>query len=100
MADGEYDEAVEYLELVHHPASRDSTVQKALGLAYVWVGRTKDAQALLAGVPNIVEELNTWAGWHRQEGRLELARNAYQTSLLLRPDQTDVKRALVRMSTY
>ncbi len=89
-----YEEGVAYLETVWQASPRDPTARKALGLAYVWVGQTQRAAELLSETPEIVAELNAWGWWHEEQGRRQLAMRAYQTSLLLYPDQFEVRQLL------
>lgn len=91
---GEYGRAVEHLGAAHGALPGHPGMRKALGLAYVWVGRLDEGEALLAGLPDIVEELNVWGWWRSQQEEMELAANAYRVSLRLQPDQDSVRRAL------
>jgi tetratricopeptide (TPR) repeat protein len=86
-----YEEGLTYLETVWQASPRDPTARKALGLACVWVGQTQRAAELLNETPNIVAELNTWGWWHQEQGHHLSAMRAYQTSLLLYPDQPEVR---------
>ncbi|MDY7042253.1 MAG: O-antigen ligase family protein, partial [Chloroflexota bacterium] len=85
------DEAVVHLEAAYRTDPANTTTHKALGLAYTWAGRLEQARRLLAGVPDIVEELNVWGWWWGTEGELEWAANAYRASLLLDPEQPQVR---------
>jgi len=89
-----FHEAVEHLEVAWQADPDNTTTQKALGLAYVWVGELERAQPLLQGVTDIVQELNTWGWWRGTEGQTEQAINAYRMSLLLSPDQPTVREKL------
>jgi hypothetical protein len=86
-----YEEGVAYLERVWQVSPRDPTARKALGLAYVWVGQTQRGAELLSESPNIVAELNAWGWWHEEQGHRLSAMRAYQTSLLLYPDQPELR---------
>jgi len=88
------DEAIAYLETAYRADSSNTTTHKALGLAYTWAGRLDEAKRLLTGVPDIVEELNVWGWWWGTQGESEWAANAYRVSLLLEPDQPQVRNQL------
>jgi hypothetical protein len=92
--EGQFDEAVEHLEIAWRADPRNTTTHKALGLAYVWVGELERARPLLQDVPDIVYELNIWGGWRRTQQQMEQAINAYRMSLLLEPDQPQVRQVL------
>jgi hypothetical protein len=55
------------------------------------VGELEEAQTLLVDVPGIVEELNIWGGWRGTQQQPEQSLNAYRTSLLLEPNQPEVR---------
>ena len=94
---GRYDEGIAHLETVWRASPEDPTACKALGLAYAWEGRIDEAAELLRNTKDIVAELNTWGGWHRSEGRRQVAANAYRTSLALEPDQPQVQESLSKL---
>jgi len=91
---GRYEEGVTHLELAYQVAPSSFATRKALGLAYVWVGRLDEAEPLLWGVKDIVQELNTWGGWRSRQGETELATNVYRMSLRLEPGQAAVRELL------
>jgi O-antigen ligase len=91
---GRYEEGVAHLELAYQAAPSSFATRKALGLAYVWVGRLDEAEPLLRGAKDIVQELNTWGWWRSTQGETELAANAYRMSLRLEPGQTAVQQVL------
>jgi tetratricopeptide (TPR) repeat protein len=97
MEEGRFDEAVDHLEAALQADPDNTTTHKALGLASVWVGQVDRARELLEGTRGIVEELNVWGWWRQSQGQTELAINAYRTSLLLAPDQPEVRDALERL---
>jgi O-antigen ligase len=99
VAEGRYEEGVVYLEVVWQAAPNDPTARKALGLAYTWVGEIDKAAQLLGDAKDIISELNTWGWWHSQEGRQQVAANAYRTSLALRPDQPQVRDLLATLES-
>jgi putative inorganic carbon (HCO3(-)) transporter len=91
---GRYEEGVTHLELAHQAAPSSFATRKALGLAYVWVGRLDEAEPLLRGAKDIVQELNTWGWWRGTQGEDSLAINAYRMSLRLEPGQVAVQQVL------
>ncbi len=91
---GRYEEGVAHLELAYQAAPSSFATRKALGLAYVWVGRLDEAEPLLRGVKDIVQELNMWGWWRSTQGETGLAANAYRMSLRLEPGQTAVQKVL------
>ena len=95
---GRYAEGVAHLELAYQAAPSSFATRKALGLAYVWVGRLDEAELLLRGVKDIVQELNTWGWWRSSQGETELAANAYRLSLRLEPRQTAVQQVLADLA--
>ena len=97
MSAGRHDDAIVRLEAAFRIDPRNTTTHKALGLAYVWVGRLNEAEPLLVDVPGIVEELNVWGWWRGQRGEGTLARNAYRMSLRLDPSQDAVQEALTKL---
>jgi putative inorganic carbon (HCO3(-)) transporter len=86
-----FHEAVEHLEMAWQADPGNTTTRKALGLAYVWVGELERAQPLLQDVPDIVEELNIWGWWRGTQQQMEQSLNAYHMSLLLEPDQPNLR---------
>ena len=94
---GRYEEGVAHLELAHQAAPSSFATRKALGLAYVWVGRLDEAEPLLRGIKDIVQELNVWGWWRSTQGEDKLAINAYQMSLRLEPGQSAVRELLGSM---
>jgi len=94
MDEGQFHEAVKHLEVAWQADPDNTTTHKALGLAYVWVGELEKAKPLLQNVPDIVQELNTWGWWRTTQQQLEQALNAYRMSLLLEPDQPQVREKL------
>jgi hypothetical protein len=93
-----YEEGVVHLEVAHQAAPSSFATRKALGLAYVWVGRLDEAEPLLRGVKDIVQELNTWGWWRRTQGEDKLAINAYRMSLRLEPGQAAVQQVLADLA--
>lgn len=99
VAGGRYEEGVAHLEVAWRAAPEDPTTRKALGLAYTWVSEVDRAAELLKDTRDIVAELNTWGWWHGQEGRQQVAMNAYRTSLALKPDQPQVRSLLTTLES-
>jgi O-antigen ligase len=91
---GRYEEGVAHLELAYQAAPSSFATRKALGLAYVWVGRLDEAEPLLRGVTDIVQELNVWGWWRNSQGETELAANAYRMSLRLESGQATIRELL------
>jgi tetratricopeptide (TPR) repeat protein len=89
-----YEEGVAHLEIAYQAGPSSLATRKALGLAYVWVGRLDDAEPLLRGIKDIVQELNTWGWWRSTQGEDRLAINAYQMSLRLKPEQVAIQQVL------
>jgi O-antigen ligase len=94
MDAGHYEEGVAHLELAYQAPPSSFATRKALGLAYVWVGRLDEAETLLRGAEDIVQELNTWGWWRSTQGEDRLAINAYRMSLRLEPGQAAVQQVL------
>jgi tetratricopeptide (TPR) repeat protein len=94
MDAGHYEDGVAHLELAYQAAPSSFATRKALGLAYVGVGRLDEAEPLLRGVKDIVQELNAWGWWRSTQGENRLAINAYRMSLRLEPGQAAVQQAL------
>jgi len=97
MDENRFNEAVEHLQMAWQADPGNTTTHKALGLAYVWVGEPEKARPLLRNVPDIVEELNTWAWWRGTQGQMEQSANAYHASLMLEPDQPGVRERLEQL---
>jgi len=95
----QFREAIEHLEAAQRADPNNTTTHKALGLAYVWVGELEKAQPLLQNVPDIIAELNTWAWWRGTQQQMEQSLNAYRTSLLLEPDQPQVRERLDQLES-
>jgi O-antigen ligase len=92
-----FGEGVEHLEIAWQADPGNTTTRKALGLAYVWVGELERAQPLLQDVPGMVEELNVWGWWRGTQQQMEQSLNAYRMSLLLEPDQPEVREQVEQM---
>jgi len=92
--EGQFHQAVEHLEVAWQADPDNTTTHKALGLAYVWVGELEKARPLLQDVPDIVEELNVWGWWRGTQQQTEQSLNAYRMSLLLEPDQPELREML------
>jgi O-antigen ligase len=94
LGEDRYQDAVEYLEVAYKADPTNTGVIKSLGMAYVWTGEVENAARLLKQVPQIVAELNYWGWWRNSIDQDDLAKNAYQVSLLLKPDQDDVRASM------
>jgi tetratricopeptide (TPR) repeat protein len=99
VAQDRFAEAVSELEAAHRLAPHNRTDWKALGLAYVWAGRLDAAEPLLRQVPEMADELNTWAGWRRGRGQLEQALWGYRMSLRLAPEQPVLAEVIAQLET-
>ncbi len=97
--EAQFQDAVEHLEVAWQADPDNTTTHKALGLAYVWVGELEKAQPLLQDVKDIVQELNTWAWWRGTQQQMEQSLNAYRMSLLLEPNQPDVRERLDQLES-
>lgn len=87
-------EAITHLETAYETDPSNTTTRKALGLAYTWAGHLNRAETLLAGSPDITEELNVWGWWWGTQDERQWSANAYRVSLRLEPDQPSVREAL------
>lgn len=86
--------AVPYLKSAHEADMRHPGTRRALGLAYAFSGSLDEAALLLRGQLNIVDELNYW-GWHyHSSGKVDAGLNAMRVSLMLQPDQPEVRRTI------
>jgi tetratricopeptide (TPR) repeat protein len=92
-----FEDAVEHLEAAYQADPDNTTTHKALGLAYVWVGELEKARPLLQNVPDIVQELNVWGWWRDTQQQTAQSVSAYRMSLLLEPDQPQVRETLERL---
>jgi len=92
--DEQFAEALPYLASAAASAPGNATAAKALGLGYVWNGEIDRAAEMLAPLPGMVNELNTWGWWRTSEDQVALARYAYETSLRMNPDQPEVQKLL------
>jgi O-antigen ligase len=91
IEEARFGEGVEHLEVAWEADPGNTTTRKALGLAYVWVGELEEARPLLSDAPDIVEELNVWGWWRGTQQQMEQSLHAYRMSLLLEPDQPEVR---------
>lgn len=96
MADGRYDAAAGHAAAAWATHPDSAATRKALGLALVWTGEIERARPLLAGLPGIVGELNTWGAWRAGRRETALALRAYLMSLELDPGQAAVREAVAR----
>lgn len=92
-----FHESVEHLQMAWQADPENTTTHKALGLAYVWVGEPERAKPLLQDVSDIVQELNVWGWWRGTQQQTEQSIDAYRMSLLLDPDQPEVRERLEQL---
>jgi O-antigen ligase len=97
MDEARFEDAVGHLEAAYQVDPDNTTTHKALGLAYVWVGELEKAHPLLQNVPDIVQELNVWGWWRDTQQQTAQSVSAYRMSLLLEPDQPQVRETLERL---
>jgi hypothetical protein len=70
---------VAYLQQAHRREPGNQATLKALGLAYLWVGRLDDAETLLRQIDDqeeLIEELDNLGNWRESQGQLELSKYA------------------------
>ncbi|OQY19232.1 MAG: hypothetical protein B6I34_09825 [Anaerolineaceae bacterium 4572_32.1] len=65
----------------------------------MWVGELEKARPLLQDVPDIVYELDIWGWWRATQGQMEQSLNAYRMSLLLDPNQPQVREKLEQLES-
>ena len=99
MEEARFQDAVGHLQVAWQADPKNSTTRKALGLAYVWVGELEKARPLLQDVPDIVYELDIWGWWRATQGQMEQSLNAYRMSLLLDPNQPQVREKLEQLES-
>lgn len=87
----------EHLEAAWRADPANTTTRKALGLAYVWIGELEQAKPLLQDVPDIVYELNIWGWWRGTQQQVEQSIHTYRMSLLLDPDQPEIRARLAQL---
>ena len=88
MEQERFEEAIPLLEQAHAAAPGHLAARKSLGLARLWTGDLERASELLAGLPNIVPELEglAWEQYHDLHHD-QAALNAYLLLDLLNPGQ-------------
>jgi tetratricopeptide (TPR) repeat protein len=94
LARGDYLPAIQHLAAAHQADPGSYAARYSLGYAYVGAGRLAEAAAVLAGLDNIVGDLNSQS-WQRGDEPAWVL-NAYGTSLRLQPCQVSVYRDLPR----
>ena len=91
LTQGDYEAAIDHLERANQARPRHIGVRKLLGLAYVHHGDLEQAVGLFKDQLNIVDEMNYYGDLYERQGRRDLSLNFFQVSLLLNPDQAQVK---------
>jgi hypothetical protein len=74
-----FETAVTYLEQAYQHEPGNQPTLKALGLAYLWVGRLDDAEKLLRQIDDqgeLIEELGNWSNWRKSQGQTKLSEYA------------------------
>lgn len=69
-----------FLEKAYKQEPNNQATLKALGLAYLWVGRLDEAEKLLRQVNDqnmLIEELGIWSNLRESQGQMDLAEYAY-----------------------
>ena len=92
--------AVSHLEAAFEASPASWPTRKALGLAYVWAGRTADAELMLRSLAHdddLVQELDTWSWWQEQRGRPRDALMAAEVGNRLRPSPQRAARLALLM---
>jgi tetratricopeptide (TPR) repeat protein len=97
MKQEKFAEALDHLEIAYTIDPANATTCKALGLAYAWNGEIEKAGVLLRDAPNIEQEMNDWGSRWTYQNQTDLARNAYEVSLHLNPNQMDVLEKLKKL---
>lgn len=81
MDKNEFTQAVAYLERAYQGEAQNQATIKALGLAYLWVGRLDQSETLLQQVDDqleMVEELRNWSNWRASIGQTQLSNYALE----------------------
>ena len=87
----DYQFAIRYLEAAAQKDPLHPGTRKALGLSYAFNQDFDQAVPLLTGVPNIIDELNTWGWFFATNNHKPTGLNAYQMSLRLSPNQAAIE---------
>ncbi|GAP13483.1 lipid A core - O-antigen ligase [Longilinea arvoryzae] len=92
LAESRFSEAIPHLEIAWRAAPNHIGGRKGLGLAYLWSGDLDRAQAVLGGMPEIIEELQGLA-WREYNDlyHYQTALYAYRLLDRLVPDQSDTR---------
>jgi putative inorganic carbon (HCO3(-)) transporter len=75
----QFNPAVEYLEKAHRQEPGNQGTLKALGLAYLWLGRLDEAEPLLRQLDNqseLIKELGAWSDWRESQGQIKFSQYA------------------------
>jgi len=98
MEQARFDEAIPRLELAYAAAPDHLAARKSLGLAYLWTGNLDRAGELLAGLPNILPELEglAWEQYHDLHHD-QSALNAYLLLDQLNPGQDFIREMIATL---
>jgi tetratricopeptide (TPR) repeat protein len=78
LARGDFLAAASILEPARQAGGERPAFRKALGYAYLWLGRMEAAGSLLASISEAPVELYEYARWWRAQDRADLAARAEQ----------------------
>lgn len=98
MEQERFDEAIPLLEQAHAAAPGHLATRKSLGLAFLWTGNLDRAGELLAGLPNILPELEglAWEQYHDLHHD-QAALNAYLLLDRLNPGQDFIREMIATL---
>lgn len=78
LLDGDFETAVDHLEIAFQHNRSHRGIQKALAYSYTWAGQIDKAFPLLVNLPGSAREMATYAEWWQKENREDLAGFAVQ----------------------
>jgi hypothetical protein len=74
----DYGTAVSHLEIAYQENGNHRGIRKALGYSYTWVGEFDRGGEVLAAIPEASNEMKTYVGWWRTQGRADLSNYSTQ----------------------